>query len=109
MAPVACWESDHNELTGGGITSIISYWPVNQKTNWCNAHICLGENPTIAFKCFDLYYSFKLLCYAEYGGTRQLHLATKNYMRYYAPSAGQYQPQKISYEHALRNLFVLMF
>ena len=109
MAPVACREPDHDELTGQGITSVISYWPVSQKTNWHSAVICLGENPAMAIKHFDLYYSFKLLCHAEYGGTHQLHFAAKNYMRNYAATAGQYQSSWIPYERTSWNLTVLMF
>ena len=45
----------------------------------------------------------------EYGGTRQLHFAAKNYMRNYAYVAREYQPRHITYERALRNLMVLMF
>ena len=70
-------------LTGEGVTSVISYWPTSQKTYWHDACICLGENPAKTYKCFDLCYSFKILCQAEYGGTQQLHLATKNYVRNY--------------------------
>ena len=58
---------------------------------------------------FDLCYSFKMLCWAEYGGTRQLHLAAKNYAHNYAYSTGIHQNRRISYERALRNLTVLMF
>ena len=50
-----------------------------------------------------------MLCRAEYGGTRQLHLAVKNYARNYAYSAGIHQNWRITYERALRNLMVLMF
>ena len=50
-----------------------------------------------------------MLCWAEYGGTRQLHFAMKNYMRNYSLSAGLHQNQRIPYERALRNLTVLMF
>ena len=46
---------------------------------------------------------------AKYDGTRQLHLATKNYIHNYSLSAGQHQNQQIPYERALRNLTVLMF
>ena len=109
MAPVACRELDHDEITREGITSVISYWPVSQKTNWHNARICLGENPTEAFKHFDLCYSFKLLCCVEDGGTCQLHFAAKNYMRNYAYTAGEFQPRRILYQRALWNLTVLMF
>ena len=70
MAPVSGPRfQDHNELTGEGINGIISYWPASQKTRWHNAHICLGETRTDAFNRFDLCYSFKLLCQAEYGST----------------------------------------
>ena len=91
MAPIACMELDRDALTGEGVTSIISYWPVSQKTYWHDAHICLGENPAKTFKCFDLCYSFKMLCRVEYGGTQQLHVVMKNYMRNYSISAGQHQ------------------
>ena len=50
-----------------------------------------------------------MLCRAEYGETRQLHLAAKNYMCNYTLSAGLYQNRRIPYERALRNLTVLMF
>ena len=50
-----------------------------------------------------------MLCRVEYGGTRQLHLAVKNYTRNYAYSAGIHQNRRITYERALRNLTVLMF
>ena len=56
---------------------------------------------------FDLCYSFKVLCGAEYGSTRQLHLAAKNYMRNY--TTRQHQNRQITYERAFRNLMVLMF
>ena len=74
-----------------------------------DARICLGEKPTETFKRFDLCYSFKVLCHAKYGGTKQLHVTTKNYMRNYDASAGKYQARRIPYEHALRNLTMLMF
>ena len=45
----------------------------------------------------------------EYGGTRQLHLAVKNYSHNYTYTAGIHQNQQITYERALRNLTVLMF
>ena len=110
MAPVSgprFW--DHNELTGEGINGIISYWPARQKTRWHNARICLGETRTDAFNRFDLCYSFKVLCQAEYGGTRQLHHAAKNYARNYGLTTGLHQNRCIPYERALRNLVVLMF
>ena len=107
MAPVACIEPEHDTLTGEGITSVISYWPTSQRTYWHDACICLGENPAETYKRFDLCYSFKVLCRAEYGGTQQLHLAAKNYMRDYA--TGQHQNWRITYERALQNLMVLMF
>ena len=100
---------DHNELTGEGINGIISYWLASQKTRWHDAHICLGETRTDAFNRFDLCYSFKVLCQAEYGGTRQLHHAAKNYARNYGLTAGLHQNRHILYERALRNLVVLMF
>ena len=109
MAPVACREPDHDTLTGEGITSVILYQPVSQRTYWHDACICLGENPSKTFKRFDLCYSFKMLCRAEYGGTRELHLATKNYICNYAISASPHQGRQIPYERALRNLTVLMF
>ena len=110
MAPISgpqFW--DHNELTGEGINGIISYWPASQKTRWHDVCICLGETWTDAFNCFDLCYSFKVLCQAEYGGTRQLHHAAKNYARNYGLSARLHQNRRIPYERALRNLVVLMF
>ena len=100
---------DHNELTGEGINGIISYWPASQKTHWHDARICLGETRTDALNRFDLCYSFKVLCQVEYGGTRQLHHAAKNYARNYGLSAGLHQNRRIPYERALRNLVVLMF
>ena len=88
MAPVSGPRfRDHNELTGEGINGIISYWPASQKTRWHDARICLGETRTDTFNRFDLCYSFKVLCQAEYGGTRQLHHAAKNYARNYGLSA----------------------
>ena len=80
-----------------------------KKTRWHNARICLGETRTDAFNHFDLCYSFKVLCQAEYGGTRQLHHAAKNYARNYGLSTGLHQNLHIPYERALRNLVVLMF
>ena len=110
MAPVSGPRfRDHNELTGEGINGIISYWPASQKTRWHDARICLGETRTDAFNRFDLCYSFKVLCQAEYGGTRQLHHAAKNYARNYGLSARLHQNRRIPYERALRNLVVLMF
>ena len=110
MAPVSGPRfRDHNELTGEGINGIISYWPASQKTRWHDARICLGETQTDAFNHFDLCYSFKVLCQAEYGGTRQLHHAAKNYARNYGLSARLHQNWRIPYERALRNLVVLMF
>ena len=50
-----------------------------------------------------------MLCWVEYGGTHQLHIAAKNYIRNYAYSAGIHQNRRISYERALRNFTVLMF
>ena len=107
MAPVACREPEHNTLTGEGITPVISYWPTGQRTYWHDACICLGENPVETYKCFDLCYSFKVLCRAEYSGTQQLHLAARNYMRNY--TSRLHQNRRITYERALRNLTVLMF
>ena len=109
MAPVACREPKHDGLTREGVKSVISYWPVSQKTCWHDASFCLGENPTKAFNHFDLCYSFKVLCWVEYGGTRQLHFTAKNYMQNYAYTAGEYQSQHIPHEWALWNLTVLMF
>ena len=110
MAPVSGPKyRDHDELTGQGIVNIISYWSSSQRTRWYGARICLGETRTDTLNRFDLCYSFKMLCRAEYGGTHQLHLATKNYVRNYAYSARIHQNQRISYERALRNLTVLMF
>ena len=107
MAPVVWREPDRDTLTGEGITSVISYWPMSQRTYWHDAEICLGENPAKTYKHFDLCYSFKVLCRAEYGGTRQLHLAAKNYMRNY--TARLHQNRQITYERGLWNLTVLMF
>ena len=110
MAPVSGLRyRDRDELTGGGIVNIISYWPASQRTHWHDARICLGETPTNTLNRFDLCYSSKMLCQAEYGGTRQLHLATKNYTYNYSFSAGIHQNRQITYERALRNLTVLMF
>ena len=50
---------------------------------------------------------FKILYWAEYGSTQQLHIAAKNYVRNY--TTGQPLNQRITYERALRNLIVLMF
>ena len=107
MAPVACREPECDTLTRGGITSVILYWPLSQKTCWHDACICLGESPAETYNCFDLCYSFKILCRAEYSGTQQLHLAAKNYVRKY--TAGQLLNWQITYEWALRNLTILMF
>ena len=114
MAPIACKEQERDSLTGEEITSVISYWPTSQRSCWHDARICLGENPAETYKHFDLCYSFKILCQAEYSGstcqysgTRQLHLATKNYVCNY--TAGQPQNWQITYERALQNLMVLMF
>ena len=96
-------------LAGTGITSIISYWPVSQKSHWHDANICLGESPTENLNRFDLCYSFNLLCNAEYGGRKGLHIAAKNYMRNFAATAGPYGSRRIPYEWALRNLVVIMF
>ena len=110
MAPVPSPRfRDHNELTGEGISGIISYWPASQNTRWHDARICLGETRTDAFNRFDLCYSFKVLCQAEYGGTRQLHHAAKNYARNYGLTTGLHQNRCIPYERALTNLVVLMF
>ena len=110
MAPVSGPRfRDHNELTREGINGIISYWPASQKTCWHNTCICLGETRTDAFNRFDLCYSFKVLCQAEYGGTRQLHHAAKNYAHNYGLTTGLHQNRRIPYERALRNLVVLMF
>ena len=110
MAPVSGPQfRDHNELTGEGINGIISYWPASQKTRWHDARICLGETRTDAFNRFDLCYSFKVLCQAEYGGTQQLHHAAKNYARNYGLTARLHQNRRIPYKRALRNLVVLMF
>ena len=110
MAPVSgprYWDRDG--LTGGGIIDIISHWPASQRTRWHNARICLGETRTDTLNRFDLCYSFKMLCQAEYGGTHQLHYAAKNYMHNYTLSAGLHQNRRIPYQRALRNLTVLMF
>ena len=110
MAPVSGLRyRDHNELTGQGIVNIMSYWLSSQRTHWYDARICLGETWTDTLNHFDLCYSFKMLCRAEYGGTCQLHIAAKNYVHNYAYSAGIHQNRRISYKRALRNLTVLMF
>ena len=107
MDPIACRELERDTLTGEGITSVVSYWPTSQRTYWHSACICLGENPAETFKHFDLCYSFKMLCQAKYGGTRQLHVATKTYVCNY--STQRPRGWQITYERALRNLTVLMF
>ena len=110
MAPVSgprYW--DRNELTGGGIVNVVSYWLASQRTRWYDAHICLGETQTNTLNRFDLHYSFKMLCQVEYGATRQLHIAVKNYTRNYTYTAGIHQNRWITYERVLRNLTVLMF
>ena len=107
MGPIACRELERDSLTGEGITSVIPYWPMSQRSCWHDACICLGENPTETYKCFDLCYSFKILCQAKYSGTRQLHLATKNYVCNY--TTREPQNWQITYERALQNLKVLMF
>ena len=109
MAPIACREPDCDALTREGITSVILYWPISQRTYWHDGHICLGENPSKTFKHFDLCYSFKLLCHAEYGGTLELDLANKNYMQNYSLSAEQHNNRRIPYESALRILTFFMF
>ena len=110
MAPVSSPRyRDRDELTGGEIVNIISYWPASPRTRWYDACICLGETRTDTLNHFDLCYSFKMLCRAEYGGTHQLHLAVKNYTCNYSLSTGLHQNQRITYERALRNLTVLMF
>ena len=110
MAPVSGPRyRDLDELTGGGIDNIISYRPASQITRWYGAHICLGETRTDTLNRFDLCYSFKMLCRAEYGGTRQLHLTAKNYARNYTYTTGIHQNRWTTYERALRNLMVLMF
>ena len=110
MAPVShprYWDGDG--LTGMGIAIIISYWPASQRTCWYDARICLGETRTNTLNRFDLCYSFKMLCWVEYRGTHQLHIAAKNYARNYTYTAGIHQNWWITYERALRNLMVLMF
>ena len=110
MAPISSPRyRDRDELTGGGTVDIISCWPASQRTRWYDAHICLGETRTDTLNRFDLCYSFKMLCRAEYGGTRQLHLAVKNYTCNYSLSARLHQNRRITYERALKNLTVLMF
>ena len=109
MAPIACRKSYRDGLAGTGITSVVSYWPVSQKSHWHSANICLGENPAENFNRFDFCYSFNLLCDAEYGGRMGLHIAAKNYMRNYTATAGPYGSRRIPYERALRNLIVIMF
>ena len=109
MAPVACRGPDREGLSGQGITSVISYWPVSQRSHRHNANICLGETPTANYNRFDLCYSFNLLCDAEYGRRKGLHIAARNYMRNYAATAGPYGSRRIPYERALWNLVVIMF
>ena len=110
MAPISSPRyRDLDELTGGGIVNIISYWLASPRTRWYDARICLGETRTDTLNHFDICYSFKMLCRAEYRGTHQLHLAVKNYMRNYSLSARLHQNRRITYERALRNLTVLMF
>ena len=110
MAPVSSPKyRDHNELTRQSVVNVILYWPASQRTRWHNARLCLGETRTNTLNHFDLCYSFKMLCWAEYGGTRQLHLATKNYAQNYAYTTGIHRNRWIPYERALRNLTVLMF
>ena len=110
MAPVLSPRyRDWDELTGGGIVNIILYWLASQRTRWYDARICLGETRTDTLDRFDLCYSFKMLCRAEYRGTRQLHVVAKNYMCNYSLSTRIHQNQRIPYERALRNLTVLMF
>ena len=110
MAPILGLRyRDNDALTGKGIVNIISYWLASQRTRWYDARICLGETWTNTLNCFDLCYSFKMLCRAEYGGTRQLHLAAKNYARNYTYSARIHQNRWITYERAFRNLTVFMF
>ena len=82
---------------------------MSQKSHWHNANFCIGESLTENFNCFDLCYSFNLLCDAEYGGRKGLHIATKNYMRNYGTTTGPYGSRQIPYERALRNLVVIMF
>ena len=122
MAPITrprYWDRD--ELTEGGKVNIISYWPASPRTCWYDVRICLGETRTDGARIclretrtdtlnyFDLCYSFKMLCQAEYGGTHQLHLTAKNYTRNYSLTTGLHQNRLITYKRALRNLMVLMF
>ena len=110
MAPVSGpIYGDRDEVTGGGIVDIICYWLASQRTCWYDACICLGESRTNTLNRFDLCCSFKMLCQAEYGGTHQLHIAAKNYIRNYTYTAGIHQNRRITYKRALRNLTVLMF
>ena len=97
MAPVSHPRyQDRDGLTGVRIVNIISYWPASQRTHWYDARICLGETRTNTLNRFDLCYSFKMLCQVEYGGTRQLHIATKNYARNYTYTAGIHQNRRIT-------------
>ena len=110
MAPILSPKyRDRDELTEGGIVNIILYWLASERTHWHNARICLGETRTDTLNHFNLCYSFKMLCRAEYGGTRQLHLTMRNYMCNYSLSTRLHQNRQIPYERALRNLTVLMF
>ena len=110
MAPISSPRyQDRDELTGGGIVNIVSYWPASQRTRWYDARICLGETRTDTLDHFDLCYSFKMLCQVEYGGTCRLHVTARNYMQNYSLSTRIHQNWWITYERALRNLMVLMF
>ena len=110
MAPISHLRyRDGDGLTGVGIVNIISYWLASQRTCWYHARICLGETRTNTLNRFDLFYSFKMLCRVEYGGTHQLYIAAKNYAGNYTYTTGIHQNRRITYERALRNLMVLMF
>ena len=108
MAAIAYREPECDELTRG-ITSVISYWPVNQKMYWHDARICLGENPTESFKLLIFVTALNYCARQSMVGPVSYTLLPKNYMRNYAYVTEEYQPQHITYKRALRNLTVLMF
>ena len=110
MAPVSgSWFRDHNELTGEGINSIISYWPASQKTRWHDARICLGR-PRQTPLTVLISVTVSRCCARQSTGepdsyTMQLRIMPRNY----GLTAGLHQNRRIPYERALRNLVVLMF
>ena len=102
--------SDQHELTGH-LLSTIDYHPASPRIP--GAPFCLGETPDLRdtlFNKLDVRYSFHRIVKAEYGGQRQLHVATQNYRTNWALDTTLPDPQRlIPYEKALRNLVVLMF